>query len=95
MLIMSLWALWKYAGPITATYNFIQGYKLDARMECFNANSNFNRNDNKDQYGDCNFHNMVEWLLSFDGAASHLDLTDAHQMYLLCLPSNTTHELQQ
>lgn len=38
-------------------------------------------------------------LLIFDGAASHLDLTiveaaDQLGIHLLCLPSNTTHELQ-
>jgi hypothetical protein len=38
-------------------------------------------------------------LLVFDGAASHLDPSiveeaDKHQIYLFCLPSNTTHELQ-
>ncbi|KAJ8948410.1 hypothetical protein NQ318_009921 [Aromia moschata] len=38
-------------------------------------------------------------LLVFDGAASHLDYTiveeaDKHNITLLCLPSNTTHELQ-
>lgn len=40
-----------------------------------------------------------EVLLIFDGATSHLDanIVDAaekHQVILLCLPSNTTHELQ-